>query len=87
MYAVFEERKKPEAEVYPTQCEHAMSADACRNWAEKSVLKSPPLRSLQMSALGQKLMRSADLNVCLVPLADVTFTGIRYVESRSSPAP
>ena len=32
-------------------------------------------------------MFSIEIDVGLVPLADVTLTGIRYVESRSSQAP
>ena len=41
-----------------------------------------------MSALRPKAdIAAVEWHVCFVPLADVTLTGIRYVESRSSPAP
>ena len=43
-----------------------------QNWAEKSVLKSAPLRSLQMSAQGQKRnLGRAKHDVGFVPEAEI----------------
>jgi hypothetical protein len=53
-----------------------MSADACRNWAEKFVLKSPPLRSLQMSAQDQKRnLGRAKHDVGFVPRVEIFRVG------------